>query len=60
MLKKFLILAMVFFSSSVKSEEIYFPEVDAKDLNKDEFNIPNNLSSEFNIFIRLLGICLAY
>ena len=51
MLKKFLILAMIFFSCSVKSGEIYFPGIDAKDLNKDEFNIPNNLSSEFNIFI---------
>ena len=56
MLKKFLILAMIFFSCSVKAGEIYFPGIDARDLNKDEFNIPNNLSSEFNIFILSLVI----
>ena len=51
MLDKLLFLAVFFFSSSVISGETNFPDIDAKDLNKNEFNIPDSLSEGFNVFI---------
>jgi hypothetical protein len=51
MLRLSIITLTFLIAANLQSEELYFPYVKAKTLNKDSFFIPDSLNTEFNIFI---------
>ena len=51
MIRALIVFLVLLCSYSSTSEELYFPQITSKNLNKDTFIVPDSLDKAFNIFI---------